>query len=93
MLYFPQISMENLYEAHEGDLTSEHCLISEHMNGVAVDNENVAMVRTFSGDRRLVMFGYTIETLNMLLLPMVTTQSVKHLLCYCTLYLNAYIHL
>lgn len=32
------------------------------------------MTRIWGGDRRLSLFGYTIETINMLLLPMIRTK-------------------
>ncbi|XP_076062641.1 uncharacterized protein LOC143037891 [Oratosquilla oratoria] len=38
-------------------------------------DEMTAIRRTFGGDRRLGMFGYTLETISMLLLPMVKTQK------------------
>ncbi|XP_042242518.1 glutamate synthase [NADH], amyloplastic-like isoform X2 [Homarus americanus] len=70
-----QFTMEDLYAAHEGDLTSEPSLTNGHVNGAINGEENGGIMRTFGGDRRLCMFGYTLETLNMLLLPMVTTQK------------------
>lgn len=63
-----------MYAAHEGELTPEAPLSVSHVNGTVNGDDSAAMMRTFGGDRRLSMFGYTIETLNMLLLPMVTTQ-------------------
>lgn len=70
-----QITLEELYAAHEGNLPPESPVANGHINGLNGEQEQAAVVRTFGGDRRLLMNGYTIETLNMLLLPMVTTKK------------------
>ena len=71
------MTLEELYGAHEGSLSPEPSVTNGHVNGVNGDEESAAMMRTFGGDRRLLMNGYTVETLNMLLLPMVTTKLVQ----------------
>nr|XP_027206472.1 putative glutamate synthase [NADPH] [Penaeus vannamei] len=70
-----QFTLSDMYAAHEGELTPESPLSVSHVNGTVNGDDSGAMMRTFGGDRRLSIFGYTIETLNMLLLPMVTTQK------------------
>lgn len=70
-----QITLEDLYAAHEGSLAYEPAVANGHVNGLNGDGENAAVMRTFGGDRRLLMNGYTVETLNLLLLPMVTTKK------------------
>lgn len=70
-----QFTLKDLYAAHEGELSPEMPITNGYVNGIVSGDENAALMRTFGGDRRLPMFGYTIETLNMLLLPMVTTQK------------------
>ena len=76
VIAFQQITLEDLYAAHEGSLTSEPTVTNGHVNGLNGDDESAAVMRTFGGDRRLLLNGYTVETLNLLLLPMVTTKSV-----------------
>lgn len=70
-----QIHMEDLRAAHKGPLSIT--------NGVG-DTEMVASVSGISedmlahmwgGDTRLGVFGYTIETVNMLLVPMIKTKK------------------
>ncbi|XP_069156175.1 uncharacterized protein [Procambarus clarkii] len=69
-----QFTLEDLYADYEGDLLPEPSVNGQ--GNVAVNGEEYgAVMHTFSGDRRLCMFGYTIETISMLLLPMVTTQK------------------
>ncbi|XP_071536685.1 uncharacterized protein [Panulirus ornatus] len=70
-----QFTLQDLYDAHKGELSSEPSIVNGHVNGTVNGEDTGAMIRTFGGDRRLSMFGYTIETLNMLLLPMVNTQK------------------
>lgn len=41
------------------------------LNGI---NEVSAVNKVWSGDNRLSLYGYTLETINMLLLPMVQTK-------------------
>jgi len=43
------------------------------INGV---NEVSAVNKVWSGDKRLSLYGYTLETINLLLLPMVQTKCV-----------------
>ncbi|KAK7070468.1 hypothetical protein SK128_010174 [Halocaridina rubra] len=70
-----QFSLKDLYAVHEGKLSTDLAISNSHENGIVNGDNHVAVVRTFGGDHRLAMFGYTIETLNMLLLPMVATQK------------------
>lgn len=35
------------------------------------------MTRIWGGDRRLLLFSYSIETINMLIIPMIRTKYVK----------------
>lgn len=44
------------------------------INGV---NEISAVNKVWSGDKRLSLYGYTLETINLLLLPMVQTKYVS----------------
>lgn len=39
-------------------------------------NEVSAVNKVWSGDKRLSLYGYTLETINLLLLPMVQTKYV-----------------
>lgn len=43
------------------------------INGI---NEVSAVNKVWSGDKRLSLYGYTLETINLLLLPMVQTKYV-----------------
>lgn len=57
------------YEKRYGAVTKE-----EITNGfVHVADEN-AVARVWGGDRRLSLFSYSIETINMLLMPMFQTK-------------------
>lgn len=57
------------YEKKYGPVTKE-----EIANGfVHVSDEN-AVERVWGGDRRLSLFSYSIETINMLLMPMFQTK-------------------
>ncbi|KAK6621297.1 hypothetical protein RUM43_011603 [Polyplax serrata] len=68
-----QIKMSDLraaYEKRYGPVTKE-----EITNGfVHVADEN-AVARVWGGDRRLSLFSYSIETINMLLMPMFQTKK------------------
>lgn len=75
-----QISMEELHAAHAnnvdaGDIIgndlSEMTIAKNAVNGV---NEISAVNKIWSGDKRLSLYGYTLETINLLLLPMVQTK-------------------
>ena len=79
--------MKDLYNAHIGPLpplTSPVKAASNGFNGNGHQNGNghsngfvecsKGIEEALEGDNRLAMFGYTIETLSMLLLPMVKTQ-------------------
>ena len=63
-LCLQSFSLDELYMAHEGDNVT-----------TAVDESSVIDFSVpVEEDRRLPMFGYTVETLNMLVLPMVKTK-------------------
>ena len=66
-----QFTMADLYAAHEGSLP---CPITEDCSPTPLEKAPRAEATSFAGDKRLPAFGYTIETVNMLLLPMVTTE-------------------
>ncbi|CAL4100267.1 unnamed protein product [Meganyctiphanes norvegica] len=68
-----QFTLKDLYAEHKGDLNVDYMAMNGHKD--ATLDENAAIMNTFGGDRRLAMQGYTLETLNMLLLPMVKTQK------------------
>lgn len=42
-----------------------------------VNGEISAVNKVWSGDKRLSLYGYTLETINLLLLPMVDTKYVN----------------
>lgn len=75
-----QITMEELRAAHAnnvdardiiGNDLSEMTIAKNAVNGV---NEISAVNKVWSGDKRLSLYGYTLETINLLLLPMVQTK-------------------
>lgn len=76
-----QITMEELRTAHAnvdaGDIIgndlSEMTIAKNAVNGI---NEVSAVNKVWSGDKRLSLYGYTLETINLLLLPMVETKYV-----------------
>lgn len=75
--------MDDLRAAHEADTQSNGNVQNGHSNGILVKNGASpiispmdAMDRTWGGDKRLALYGYTIETINMLLLPMIQTKYV-----------------
>ncbi|KAF2365727.1 Glutamate synthase NADH/NADPH small subunit 1, partial [Trinorchestia longiramus] len=68
-----QFTMQDLYEMHEGPLPT-----AEHQTPATTPTEpfpKEGVARTYEGDRRLPAFGYTLETISMLLLPMVKTEK------------------
>ncbi|XP_044009737.1 glutamate synthase [NADH] isoform X3 [Aphidius gifuensis] len=76
------ITMEDLRAAHEANIESNGNVQNGHSNGIVVKNGASpiispmdAMDRTWGGDKRLALYGYTIETINMLLLPMIQTKK------------------
>ena len=64
-LFLPSPSpWDELYHAHEGETVT-----------TTVDETSVTdFTIPVEEDRRLPMFGYTVETINMLVLPMVKTK-------------------
>ncbi len=59
-------TLDALYEAHSGDIVTHDAVQRGHGDGVVPVEE----------DRRLAMFGYTAETLSLLIFPMVKTKWV-----------------
>lgn len=78
-----QITMDELRAAHirnvnEGNVI-ENGLPTEtafaKMNAINDANGEISAVnKVWSGDKRLSLYGYTLETINLLLLPMVQTK-------------------
>lgn len=76
-----QISMDELRAAH-----AQKCNAEVIENGLSADiarknalndsSEISAVNKVWSGDKRLSLYGYTLETINLLLLPMVQTKYV-----------------
>ena len=67
-----QIHITDLREAHE----RQYGVVKKEdiVNGfVHVPDEN-AVSRVWGGDRRLSLFSYSIETINLLLIPMIKTK-------------------
>lgn len=52
--------------------------------------DSTGQISTRMCDRRLAMFGYTIETINLLLLPMIETKYVPLLLYLVTSSIKIY---
>ncbi|KYM76287.1 Putative glutamate synthase [NADPH] [Atta colombica] len=74
-----QITMDELRAAHvynsnAGDII-ENSLSVEKKNAINGVNEISAVNKVWSGDKRLSLYGYTLETINLLLLPMVQTKK------------------
>ncbi|KYN14109.1 PREDICTED: putative glutamate synthase [NADPH] isoform X2 [Trachymyrmex cornetzi] len=74
-----QITMDELRAAHvynsnTGDII-ENSLSVEKKNAINGINEVSAVNKVWSGDKRLSLYGYTLETINLLLLPMVQTKK------------------
>ncbi|XP_070159139.1 uncharacterized protein [Polyergus mexicanus] len=78
-----QITMDELRAAHAtndntgdvigNDLSAETNVAKKNvLNGV---NEVSAVNKVWSGDKRLSLYGYTLETINLLLLPMMQTKK------------------
>ncbi|XP_029673590.1 glutamate synthase 1 [NADH], chloroplastic-like isoform X2 [Formica exsecta] len=78
-----QITMDELRAAHAtndntgdvigNDLSAETTVAKKNvLNGV---NEVSAVNKVWSGDKRLSLYGYTLETINLLLLPMMQTKK------------------
>lgn len=70
-----QVTMDELRDAHTGPLTygSESTQINGEVSGAKGDNGNGVEYQV-TADRRLGMYGYTVETINLLMLPMIKTK-------------------
>lgn len=72
--------MEHLREAHiavngSNGITENGGVELTKLNGNNDIYEGVSAVnRVWGGDKRLSLYGYTIETINMLILPMIQTK-------------------
>ncbi|GAB6032806.1 hypothetical protein CHUAL_012008 [Chamberlinius hualienensis] len=74
------ITLEDLYKNNPGLVNSdEDCNIVLHrngsVNGVYGVNSDASYLQNITTDRRLAVFGYNLETITLLLLPMVTTKK------------------
>ncbi|XP_015120846.1 glutamate synthase [NADH], amyloplastic isoform X2 [Diachasma alloeum] len=70
-----QISLDDLRAAH---IAVENGVENGHTNGLGITNGlNVPSVlnRALEADRRLGLYSYTIETINLLLIPMINTKK------------------
>ncbi len=65
------VTMEDLRRCNKADISVHSRPIK--VNGFA--NADTIIDRVWSGDRRLPLFGYTIETLQMLMIPMFNTKK------------------
>lgn len=64
----------NVGDVIKNGLSAETTIAKKNaINGV---NEISAVNKVWSGDKRLSLYGYTLETINLLLLPMVQTKYV-----------------
>jgi glutamate synthase (NADPH/NADH) len=68
--------MADLRAEHEGNksVTIANGNIDTMMNGSVNGITDEYLARVWGGDRRLSLFSYTIETINLLLLPMIETK-------------------
>jgi glutamate synthase (NADPH/NADH) len=71
--------MDDLRNAHvnEDDNKVDNDGISSDVvlkNGISKQNGISAVNQVWGGDKRIGLFGYTIETINLLLLPMIKTK-------------------
>jgi len=79
-----QITMDELRAAHvynsnAGDIIESNISVETTVakkNAINDVNEVSAVNKVWSGDKRLSLYGYTLETINLLLLPMVQTKYV-----------------
>lgn len=63
----------NVGDVIENSLSAETAIAKKNAINV---NEVSAVNKVWSGDKRLSLYGYTLETINLLLLPMVQTKYV-----------------
>jgi len=72
--------MEELRAAHNHNIeVIENGLSTETeiaKKNIINESEISAVNKVWSGDKRLSLYGYTLETINLLLLPMVQTKYV-----------------
>ncbi|KAJ8680883.1 hypothetical protein QAD02_016670 [Eretmocerus hayati] len=74
-----QITMEDLRNAHKSEETNgmvngvSNALVAK--NGISNEDGISAVHRVWGGDKRIALFGYTLETINLLLLPMIQTKK------------------
>ena len=68
--------MKELYAEHKGEALPSPLEQTDSIKSFSHFSEeaDTGVMRTFGGDRRLAAFGYTLETITMLLLPMVKTE-------------------
>lgn len=70
--------MDDLRNAHTGgdsngtENNASNALVAK--NGITKEKGISAVYRVWGGDKRLALFGYTLETINLLLLPMIQTK-------------------
>lgn len=70
-----ELRATHVYNSNAGDII-ENSLSVEKKNAINGVNEVSAVNKIWSGDKRLSLYGYTLETINLLLLPMVQTKYV-----------------
>ncbi|KAL7287833.1 hypothetical protein TKK_0017905 [Trichogramma kaykai] len=76
-----QVTMDHLRQDYKSkELTNGvapevngHALVKK--NGITEEDGISAVNRVWSGDKRIALFGYTLETINLLLLPMIQTKK------------------
>lgn len=73
------MTMEDLRKAHRGEEfngienKTNNALVTVK-NGISKEDGISAVHRVWGGDKRIALFGYTLETINLLLLPMIQTK-------------------
>lgn len=76
-----QITMEEMRAADANNVDAGNLIGNDHLSEMTIAknaingiNEISAVNKVWSGDKRLSLYGYTLETINLLLLPMVQTK-------------------
>lgn len=78
--------MDELRAAHVQNANTEDVIEKRQFVGTEIAKKNaindvngeISVVnKVWSGDKRLSLYGYTLETINLLLLPMVQTKYVS----------------
>lgn len=78
--------MDELRAAHVHSANAEDAIENRQLVGTEIAKKNAindvngeisAVNKVWSGDKRLSLYGYTLETINLLLLPMVQTKCVR----------------